>query len=200
MLAPATADIGAELPKRSASARALLSFAAIERQRKAAGVSVMTMLGRAGVARSTWAAIRSGQAADHPRRQITLQRLAATLDPAWNWHVPMQPAALRAFVRVVEIVLAERINADVAVLAALGSQSSHGQRPHVNAGRLRAIALYVLAVEIEINNAELARAVGCTRQNVNQTRARIEGLREAAAADEFLDRFAADMRGGCNGA
>ena len=54
--------------------------------------------------------------------------------------------------------------------------------------RLRRIAVYLAAVELEVGNAEIARALGTTRQNVHQARNAVEDLRGRPAVDALLER------------
>lgn len=68
-------------------------------------------------------------------------------------------------------------------LAGVLAQDLSVQRPRnpvwLQAARINRMAIYVIAVELELKNAELARALGCTRQNVKQARDDVEDWREA---------------------
>lgn len=175
----------------------VLTFAAIERKRARLNVKVGKLLGLAGVARTTWAAVRNGQGHSHPQRQTTLARLDAALESLRAQSAPkLPPSALRAFVRAVEIILRPRIEADPALIEALGVRYAGWKAPGLTRGRLRTLALYIVSVEFCVANAELGRAVGCERQNVKQARDQVENLRSAAAADEFLEAIAAEIREG----
>lgn len=59
--------------------------------------------------------------------------------------------------------------------------------------RARRLAIYIVTVELEIPNADLARALGCSRQNVKQARDKVEDWRGDAAIDALIAGVTATM-------
>lgn len=74
------------------------------------------------------------------------------------------------------------------------TQLSAGARP-IAEERIASYAIYLLTVELEVENATLARALGCKRQHVHQTRARVEAWRDEPAVASLIERVAAMLRG-----
>jgi hypothetical protein len=54
----------------------------------------------------------------------------------------------------------------------------------------RRLAMYVMTVELLVSNADLARAIGQTRQNIKQARDIVETRRDDPAIDALLERVA----------
>lgn len=175
---------------------------AIERQRRDKGLSHTKLLAAAGVHPSTWFFLRRGEQAP---RAGTLDRLEAAIGQAGR---AVEPAALKnvilATVRVAETVIVSALDA-----GANGAGTTRAQSlPLVQAldprcrratalrrSRRRVLAVYLVAVELELGNAEIARALGCSRQNVKQLRDAVEALRDDARADEFLERCRRQLTG-----
>lgn len=60
----------------------------------------------------------------------------------------------------------------------------------LKASRLRRYAMYITAVELQVGNAALGRAIGCSRQNVKQARDWVEERRDDPGLNALLDRCA----------
>jgi hypothetical protein len=80
------------------------------------------------------------------------------------------------------------------------AQDFSAERPRdpvwLKAATLRRQAMYLAAVELEIGNADLGRALACSRQNIKQARDKVEDMRDAdATLDALLDRCALLLRG-----
>jgi len=71
---------------------------------------------------------------------------------------------------------------------------SDGQGPHL-CSRCRQLAAYVITVELLVSNADLARAIGQSRQNIKNARDRVEVWRDDdPAIDALLDRITQRVR------
>lgn len=57
------------------------------------------------------------------------------------------------------------------------------------------MAIYLTAVELEIPNAEIGRALGIERQAVKQARDKVHDLRDDERVDALFDRIAASVMG-----
>lgn len=146
-------------------------------------ITLQSLTDRAGVHRDIFKYARKGLVP----RQNTLWRLSKALEDLILERPPKQtPSAIRAiagFVHLAEVIIGQQVAAAPALTALLGH-------------RVPTLAIYLAAVEMQIENAELARALGCKRQNIHQLRRKVEGLRDDAAVDALLDTCAALMRGG----
>lgn len=170
-----------------------LTFDGIDKRRARSGVAVERLVAEAGVHRDTWFLARRGA----QMREATLQRLADALDrliveaPAAR-----PPFVVAALVRAVVEILRQAAAGDGALMAALDPHRRRASPPAaLPATRLQSLAVYLIAVELEVPNAELARALGVTRQNVKKLRTTIEDLREDERVDALFARCAAVMTG-----
>jgi hypothetical protein len=133
------------------------------------------LLRASGLDRGTWQDLRANRRSPKPR---TLERLQAALAGAPR---KASPAMILAFYRALMALLARETGADPDLMLAQDFSSEKPNNPvWMQAARLRRIAIYITAVELAIDsNAEIGRAIGCTRQNVSQARAQVEDLRES---------------------
>lgn len=170
----------------------LSTVAELDRRRCERGISLNRLLQAAGVEKNTW---YLGKAGGNTRAD-TIRRLddaLATLSV--NGTKARPPAAIAALVRAIEHILLNEIGRDRRLMAACDPRRRRRRLPErVPAGRLRLIAVYVATVELEIKNAELARALGVERQAVKQSRDAIEELRHDKRFDALIDRVAAAVR------
>ena len=171
--------------------RRKLVFADVERRRRHAGLAANALIAAARINPRTWILLQRGIGADDPRRQNTLRRLLDAIDALQAAQAAKAPSAIVALVRVVEMMLRERVEGRAELEAALGIR-----RRRQNAARLRHLVIYLVAVELEISNADIARALGITRQAVKQVRDDVEGLRDRPIVDAWLDSMAVLIRGG----
>jgi transcriptional regulator with XRE-family HTH domain len=167
--------------------------AAIERERTAAGISHNELCQCARVHPSTWRAWRSGQ--QEPKPAILERLKTAIVGRLAN--ARRDVTVLAALHRVVIVHLAQRQGADPELVLEQDFSAERPQSPAwLHAAQLRRQAMYLLAVELEIPNANIGRALGCTRQNVKQARDRIEEARDAdPAVDRTLDDMGRLLRG-----
>lgn len=163
----------------------------INQARKIAGLSHEEFCRRARAGTRNWFRLVRGEQQPTP---ALLKRLNAALH---DTPPPKPPQVVKGFHRLVMIEIARAQDFDVAVLLATDFSV---QRPHVPewlaASRIQSMALYITAVELEIGNADLARALGVSREAVRKARNKIEDLREEGnAMDALLNRVAIQVRG-----
>lgn len=172
------------------------TLAQIEVIRLARGISVRQMLNAAGVDAKTW---YDGKAHHWATRSDTRARLMAALDQLMGTRAAARPPQLiAAFVQMTERLLGAEIGRSRRLANALCYHRPRGKNaaPAVEAKRIRRLAIYLTAVELVVENAELARALGCSRQNIKQARDDVHDLRDDhAAVDAMLDRVALLLKG-----
>lgn len=145
----------------------------IERTRKAQELTQAELCRRARVPEQNWRAIRRGAWAPS---LATIERLQAALS---EQYIGTPHASIVGAI----------ICSSQAILRMAGGGD-------LSDGRLRRMAIYLAAVELQIENADLARAGGMSRQNVQQARNKVEDLRERdPSINALLDRCAALVRG-----
>lgn len=166
----------------------------IEAIRARRGLSHEELCRAAGVSCRTWAYLRRGAQAP---KDFTIEKLQRALDRAEK--APVN--AIAALHRLALILIAGELQIPaVRVLAHDPSQNGGRNRDWVEAARAWRCAIYLLAVELQIGNAALARAIGTNRQNVKQARDQIEDLRDDDPRIEgALDAVAAMLRGANTG-
>lgn len=139
-----------------------------------AGWSHNELLRRAGVLKETWQDLRAGRREAKP---ATLSRIERALDGVTERNPPQ---IVRAYHRLVMLDLCRQLRVPASAI----EQDMTVQRPRnkawLQAARINRMAIYIIAVELELKNAELGRAIGCTRQNVKQARDDVEDWREAS--------------------
>lgn len=140
-------------------------IAIIERQRVSFGLSHADLCSRAGVRKDTWQEIRAGRRSPLAR---TLDKLEAALADKPRRR---PPHAVKALHQRTVLDLCKQLRAP---LSSVLAQDMTAQRPSnkawLQAARINRMAIYIVAVELVVGNAELARALGCTRQNIKQAR------------------------------
>jgi transcriptional regulator with XRE-family HTH domain len=165
-------------------------IAEIERRRIALRLSQAKLCRLAEVDQVAWQRIRTNK--QKPRQQ-TLVKLEAALGGA----APRPTSnVIKSYLLTVMRWLAEKTGHDPEIIC---EQDFSAERPNIPiwlaAARLRRMAMYILTVELQIGNAELARAIGCSRQNVKQARDSVEDIRAAPHLDALLERAAQLVRG-----
>lgn len=168
----------------------------LESLRAAKEISHSALCSVARVHPSTWFYLRSG---DQAPRGKTLDRLERGL-AALIGEQPRPANLIAAFVRAAEAIVLMQVAGDRRLMRELTPdrlrRGKHRQLPKaIEAGRLARIGIYLAAVEFEVGNAELARALGVTRQAVHKTRNAIEDLRERPSVDALLERCRALLKG-----
>jgi len=172
-------------PARSPAQRKR-DFAALDRSRREANIPVDRLLQSAGVSYHTY---YDGKAGRFATRQATMDKLWAAIERLRTGAAP-PPAAIRALLNAAEELLRARIAKNKRLAAVCLSRST------TPAARIRTLAIYLLTVEIEIDNADVGRAAGCSRQNVAKARDTIEALRDdGSALDRLMTQCATVLRG-----
>lgn len=168
---------------------------AIERRRRDIGMSHVDLLRAAGVDRDAWRDMRSGKTT---AKEATIARLNAALE---GQRPKPRAEAIVAFYRALMALLAKEtgLNPDV-VLAQDFSTERPNNPDWLRAAKLRRIAIYIAAVELDLGekhvNARIGRAIGCSRQNIKQARDQVDELRESdIAVAALIDKCAAIVTG-----
>jgi transcriptional regulator with XRE-family HTH domain len=168
-------------------------ISAIERARVRAGLSHEELCRRAGIQARNWYQVRAGK---HAPKARTLERLEAVLAAAPG-QAPARPAGvIKSFHHLVMIALARGLAFNVDTLLATDFSVQRPRNPQwLAAARINRMAMYLTAVELQVDNAELARALGCTRANVFAARRAVEDLRDDKAIDELLRQVTFELTG-----
>lgn len=161
-------------------------IAEIERERARKKIPHAVLCARARVHPSNWYFLRHGQQAP---RASTIERLKAVVA---SMAAPA-PSGAAAQYRSIVALLAILSGEDPETM--LAQDFSAHQTPTLpgwlKAATLRRQAMYVAAVELQISNAELGRALNCSRQNIKQARDSIEDARDKdPRLNALLDRVA----------
>jgi hypothetical protein len=164
----------------------------IERGRREAGISQNELLRRAGLSRTSWCALLAGA---RPKA-ATLARLQDALQG--QIYTPPQPELIRVIYRLVAVSLGTARGVDAAAMVP-ALQDFATQMPNspgwLKIARVRQLAIYVLTVELLIANADVGRAIGCSRQNIKKARTAVEDRREIEPElDALIERVAAVAR------
>lgn len=159
--------------------------AEVERERARVKMSHATLCARAKVHAATWFYLRKGEQAP---RAGTIDRLKAAVANAR----PPKPSTAAAQHRSIVALLALLAGEDPEIMLA---QDFTAERPTLpgwlKAATIRRQAMYVAAVELQIGNADLGRALNCSRQNIKQARDSIEDARDKdPRLNALLDRVA----------
>lgn len=164
---------------------------ALDRARDAAGLSHGELCRRAGVDATNWCRIRKGQ---HPPRAETLKRMRGAI--AGEDGADRLPL-IAAMHRLAMILLAIESGAAVeSVMAQDFSVERPTNADWLRAAHLRRYAMFVVTVDLGVGNAALARALGCSRQNVMQARRFVDHAIDDPAIDALLSRVGRLVRGG----
>ena len=146
---------------------------AIDRRRVAAGLSHAELCRLASIELRNWQKLRSGS--QRPSTG-TIVKLQAALDAPRS---TKPPQVVASFHRLVMQFLAIHLSFDIPTLLATDFSV---QRPFnaqwLAAARIRQMAIYITAVELQVGNADLGRALGLTRANIKYARDEVEQRRE----------------------
>lgn len=169
---------------------AIKDFNTLQRSINENGIALNELLLAAGVCKETWLLGKSGRCAP---RDATLRKLNEAFDRLKiNAPARRPPAAIAALVNGCEEILRARMAGDVALIQACSPKPN---ARHVPAGRLRWMAIYLIAVELEIGTGELRAAIGCSRENVRKARECVESLRDNDRVDALLTTTGDVLRG-----
>jgi hypothetical protein len=167
--------------------RTALSIHDLDRRRADAGLTIGAVCAAAAMRRDTYhAALKPGAVV----KASTLGKIALAIGALRDAAPPARPpSVLAAFIRLAEAELCKRIARDKRLRRDLDSRGT------VGSGRVRRLAIYVVAVELQVENAELARALACSRQNIHQARLAVEDWREKPRVDRLLEDARVMVRG-----
>lgn len=153
----------------SVSARVLK----INRARIAAGMSHEELCRRACAGSRNWFRILRGE--QTASNELLSRFEAALAEPRST--KPVQVVA--SFHRLVMQALARHQDFDIPTLLATDFTVQRPFNPQwLAAARIRQMAIYITAVELQVGNAELGRALGLTRANIKYARDEVEQRRE----------------------
>lgn len=167
------------------------NFFEIDRRREEAGVTIEALCRAAGVNRKTWSDIRSRP--DCAARPETLRRLADALS---DLAVAKSPDLLQGRLRTLLALLAADTGDDAKVVLATDFSRQRPQdKGWLAAARLRRFAIYLIVVEEDVRMADMARAIGISRQAVKQTVDEVREWRlDEPDVDALLERVGEIIR------
>lgn len=169
-------------------------FNEIDQKRQRMGLSEHALCKKAAVHFVTYWRLKTGATKSPSPR--TMERLTAALENRPPRAKPLPPGVLRQYFNTVLALCAQA--AGLRDLDAIATDP-HANRPRdlnwIAAMRVRQVAIYVVSTEGNVSGAELARAIGTTKQAISKARRTIEDRRDDPAFDALLDRVGELMRG-----
>lgn len=164
---------------------------AINVRRLAAGLTHQELCKHAGVDLNSWHRLRRGE---HAPKNETIQKFDNALK---NGPSPKPPQLIASYHRLVMVMIAAELNFPLATLLATDFTAERPQvQEWLEAARIRAMAIYITTVELEVKNADMARALNVTREAIRKARNRVEDMRDDNAIDALLSRVRAQARAG----
>lgn len=156
----------------SSSLHALIEVS--ERARIRRGMSHAEFCRFVGIELNNWHKLRRG--AQRPSAATLAKLQAANDTPA----APTRPPqVVAAFHRLLMQMVAAQMGFDTTALLATDFSVQRPSNPQwLRAARIRQMAIYITAVELQVGNADLGRAIGDTRANILYARNAIEERRE----------------------
>lgn len=169
-------------------------FAAIDRRRRQHDIPLPALLLESRVHVETWYLGKRGLAATKP---ATFKKLEAALSRlAKGERGGKRPNLVRASLAACRALVAVQVGRDPLLIGALApKRKGRPNTEKLNAKRLSSLGIYLAAVELEIENADIARAINRDRQLIGQTRTDIEDLRDNPLVDALLDQCGRILRG-----
>lgn len=160
----------------------------IERRRKELGLSVQRLARLAGIHPYTYWSGRKGSA---PVRATTINKLQAALARHSGGEKPEAARALCAVtIRLMTAHLAREIGADPSKVLAANFDAENTNDPDwLQASRLRRAAIYIVVEGVRISKADVANAIGVSRQAVHKSVAKVELARDE---NQDFDRLMAE--------
>jgi hypothetical protein len=156
-------------------------IAAIGQSRARAGLTHQALCAVSGVHPTHWFDLRRGQVRP---TDATVKRLKEALH---RRRQTCSRATLADFFWTVAGLFGEAYGLSPAEVF------NTGPGPNVPS-KCRRLAAYVLTLELCVSNAELARAIGQTRQNIHQARNIVELRRDDPAIDALIERITQRVR------
>lgn len=174
------------------------TFSDIERARVENGIGVLAFCRAAGINYSVWH--RAKRRGWQPRG-LTLKRmetalLAANRRPSKGRAAPVRPDLIAALYRAYVVTIAKARGLDPAAVLA----SDPGLRATLcaawqQAAEIRAMAVYCTCIELDLQGAQVARALGLTRQAVSLMLRRVEDFRDDPLLDQLIEHSGALISG-----
>jgi hypothetical protein len=168
---------------------ALSTIAGIDRRRKDAGISHERLCRAANIQLRNWFRLIRGE---HAAKSITLKKLNEAMDALAAGETTSQRLSLcQAYLRTITVQLAEKRGWDPELMLLQDFSSENTNDPvWLQASRLRRCAVYLLVEGLDFGKANIARAIGVSRQAVHKTVAAIEAERDR---DREFDGLMASM-------
>jgi hypothetical protein len=161
-------------------------IAAANKARQRLGHSHSAFCRTAGIELNNWHKLRRGE---QQPSQVTLAKIRAALS---QQKVVKPPNIIAGFHLLVVGLCADAVGEPREAVFTADMTRQRPQDPAwLRAARIQMMATYITAVELEVGNAELGRAIGQSRQAVQKSRNRIEDLRDDAAIDAALAQVTA---------
>jgi hypothetical protein len=154
---------------------------AIDRQRARCNVTHQALCELSGLDKGRWYELRRGAIQPNDRTVSQLEEALRRSPQPWP------TAGLADFFWTVAGLFGEAYGLKP------DDVFSAGQGPRL-CSRCRRLAAYVITVELLVSNADLARAIGQTRQSVKQARDQVELWRDDPAIDGLLERVTYRVR------
>lgn len=163
----------------------------INRARSAAGISHEELCRRAGAGSRNWFRVLRG---DQEASDGLLKRLEQAVTGPRD-QKPVQ--IIKAFHRLVMQLVAARMQFDIVTLLETDFTVQRPSNPQwLRAARIRQMAIYITAVELQVSNADLGRAIGDTRANIKFARDAIEDRRDDGnEIDQVLNAVTLQVKG-----
>lgn len=150
----------------------------IEVVRVESKISIAKLCAEAKVHPNTYRELRRGACTP---QDITLVKLTKAVQRirASEAEYLEPPQVVVAFHRLLMHLLARQLSFDLDQLRATDFAVQRPFNPQwLAAARIRQMAIYIMAVEMEVSNADLGRALGLTRANIKYARDEVEQRRE----------------------
>lgn len=164
-------------------------LATINERRKAAGLSHDALCRSAGINLRNYYSALAGR---HRPTQDLLDRLEQAIG---HERQARPPQIIRSYLHFVTrlVATAQGLDADEISATDFAMQRPHGPA-RMRAIRARMIATYIVAVELEIGNVDLAGVLGQSRQAVKKARDRVEDLRDDPTIDAVIVRVSRELK------
>lgn len=172
----------------TASSTVDIQIKTIDQRRRDRALSHAAFCRIACIDHDNWFRLLRGE---HRPSPALLVKLNAALDEA-KVQAPKPPIVIAAFHRLVMSLIADRLGLDREAVLATDFSVQRPQNPAWKAAsEVRLIAIYITAVELQVENPDIAAALGISRQAVKKARDRVEDLRSDADRDALIDAVAA---------
>lgn len=169
---------GSDTGTHSSSVDRLALMKKVDATRRQSGISIAKLCAAAKVHPNTYRELRRGACTP---LEITLDKFTRALDRIRTGKAQevAPPQVVAGFHRLLMQLIATQMGFDHELLLATDFSVQRPSNPQwLRAARIRQMAIYVVAVELQVSNADLGRALGDTRANIKFARDAIEDRRE----------------------